>query len=186
VLRRAKATLGSAILPRFGEGSARRRDCETRKDKTRRSGFSVRGAPTSGGLRRDGSVGWQRQVDGIGGRQRLEAGRNVRSIGRAAALYGAAQRSIQIGMRRFEIADDFEIDALHLRQVDLFDMHESQQLPYGLGHFASALVPRAATLRDADLRPELFLVEPQTAPDLARIQDTVKDFHAVDELAIMR
>src|SRR4249920_3012344 len=128
-------------------------------------------------MRRAGmSVGWQRQVDGIGGRQRLETGRNVRGIGpRAAALYGAAQRSIQIGMRRLEIADDFEIDSLDLRQVDLFDMHESQQLAYGLGHFASALVARAATLVDADLRPELLLVEPQTAPDLARIQDTVKD-----------
>ena len=82
-------------------------------------------------------------------------------------------------MRRLEIADDLEIDALHLRQIDLLDVHQTQQLAHGLRHFATAFVPRAAALRDADLRPELLLIEPQPAPDFARIEDTVEDFHGL-------
>ena len=62
-------------------------------------------------------------------------------------------------------------------KIDLLDMDESQQLAHRLGHLASAFVARAAALRDADLRPELLLIQSQTAPDFARIQDSVEEFH---------
>jgi hypothetical protein len=108
------------------------------------------------------------------------------SIGRAAALYGAAQRSIQIGMRRFEIADDFEIDALTCDRSTCSTCTSRSNSRTGLGISRPLSYREPPLCVTADLRPELFLVEPQTAPDLARIQDTVKDFHAVDELAIVR
>ena len=132
------------------------------------------------GCRRDGhrpAAGdrWNRQ------RRPVRTRRQRRGIRfRLATLDGPAQRSIQVGMRGLEIADDLEIDPLHLREVDLLDMHEPQELAHGLRHFAPAFVPRAAALRDADLRPELFLVESQTTADFARIEDAVENFHAVD------
>src|ERR1700686_1761024 len=93
------------------------------------------------------------------------------------AAHGATQAPIQVRMRFLQVTDDFEIDPLHLRQVDLLDMDESQQLADWLGHLASALVARASALRDADLGPELFLVQSQAAPDFTRIQHSVKEFH---------
>ena len=45
-----------------------------------------------------------------------------------AALHRAAQRAVQVRMGLLEIADDLEVDPLHLRQVDLLDVHEPQQL----------------------------------------------------------
>ena len=82
-------------------------------------------------------------------------------------------------MRFLEIADDLEIDALDLRQVDLLDVDEAQQLAHRLRHLAPAFIARAAALRDADLRPELLLVEAKAAPDFARIEDAVEEFHRV-------
>src|SRR6202049_2309279 len=93
------------------------------------------------------------------------------------AAHGATQALIQVRMRFLQITDDFEIAPLHLRQVDLLDMDESQQLADWLGHLASAFVARASALRDANLRPELFLVQSQAAPDFTRIQHSVKEFH---------
>jgi hypothetical protein len=87
--------------------------------------------------------------------------------------------SVKIGMRGLEVTDYFEIDALDLRQIDLLHVDEPQELAHGLGHLAPAFIARAATLRDADLGPELFLIEPEAAPDFARIEDAVKYFHAV-------
>src|SRR5688572_14709167 len=76
-----------------------------------------------------------------------------------AAAHRAPQAAIEVGMRFLEVADDLEIDALHLREIDLLDVHQPQELAHGLRHFAAALVARAATLRNADLRPELFLIQ---------------------------
>src|SRR5215831_15462140 len=45
-----------------------------------------------------------------------------------AALHRTPQRSIEIGVRLLEIADDLEVDALDLRKVDLLDVHETEQL----------------------------------------------------------
>ena len=80
-------------------------------------------------------------------------------------------------MRRLEIADDFEVDAPDLLKVYLLDMHEPKQLAHGLRHLATALVARPAALRHADLRPELLLIEPEPAPDFARVDDAVEEFH---------
>ena len=44
----------------------------------------------------------------------------------AAAARCTPQAAIKIRMRFLQIADDFEVDALHLRQIDLLDVHESQ------------------------------------------------------------
>ena len=101
-----------------------------------------------------------------------------------AALHRAPQRAIEIRMRLLEIADDLEVHALHLRKIDLLDVDEPQQLAHGLRHLAAALVARAAALRDADLGPELFLVEPEPPPDLAGIEDAVEEFHGVDRLRL--
>ena len=80
-------------------------------------------------------------------------------------------------MRVLQVADDLEIDTLDLRQVELLDVHESQQLLDRPGHVATALVARTAALRYADLRPELFLVHAETTPDFAGVQDAVKNLH---------
>jgi hypothetical protein len=90
------------------------------------------------------------------------------------AAHGATQAAIQIGMRFLEITDDFEVDALDLREIDLLDVDKPEQLAHRLGHFAPAFVARTPALRDTDLRPELFLVQPQATPDLARIKDSVE------------
>ena len=76
----------------------------------------------------------------------------------ALAAYGATQAAAQIGVRFLEITDDFEVDALYLRQVNLLDVDEPEQFADRLGHLAPAFVTRAAALRDANLGPELFLV----------------------------
>ena len=89
----------------------------------------------------------------------------------------AAQIPIQIGMRILEIADDLEVDALHLRQIDLLDVHETQQLFHRPRHFAPAFVARSPTLRNADLRPELLLIQPETPPDFTRIENPIENFH---------
>jgi len=95
----------------------------------------------------------------------------------AATARRTTQAAIEIGMRLFQVTDDFEVDALHLRQIDLLDVNQAQQFLDGPGHFATALVARAAALRYADLRPELLLVHAESAPDLARIQYTIEEFH---------
>ena len=80
-------------------------------------------------------------------------------------------------MRFLQVADDLEVDALHLRQIDLLDVDEPQQLLDRPRHFAAALVARTAALRDADLRPELLLVHAEPAPDLPGIQHAIEEFH---------
>ena len=45
-----------------------------------------------------------------------------------AALHRAPQRPVQVGVGFLEIADDLEVDALDLRQIQLFDMNKPQQL----------------------------------------------------------
>src|SRR6476620_55791 len=98
-------------------------------------------------------------------------------LSRAAAARGATQAAIQIGMGFLEVADDLEIDALDLRQIDLLDVHETQELLDGPRHFAAALVARATALRHADLRPELLLVHAETSPDFPGIQHAIEEFH---------
>jgi len=82
-------------------------------------------------------------------------------------------------MRFLEVADDFEVDALDLRQVDLLDVHETQQLAHRLGHFASAFIARSAALRHADLRPELLLVQAEATADFARVEHSIEEFHGL-------
>src|SRR5450432_2662373 len=93
------------------------------------------------------------------------------------AAHRATQAAIKIGVRLLEITDDFEVDALDLRQIDLLDVNETKQLADGLWHLAPAFVTRTATLRDTDLGPELLLVQSQAAPDLTRIKHSVEEFH---------
>src|SRR5687767_10836888 len=79
--------------------------------------------------------------------------------GAVTAAHCAPQAAIQVRMRFLEVADDLEVDALDLRKVDLLDVHQAQQLAHGLRHLATAFVAGSAALRDADLRPELFLIQ---------------------------
>src|SRR5208283_1075905 len=90
---------------------------------------------------------------------------------------GATQVAVEVGVRFLEVADDLEVDTLDLRQVDLFDVHQPEQLAHRLRHLAPAFIARAAALGDADLGPELFLIETESAPDLARIEDAFEKFH---------
>ena len=76
-----------------------------------------------------------------------------------------------------EVTDDFEVDALDLRKIDLFDMNKTQQLLDRPRHFASAFVARASALRDAYLRPELLLIQTQPASNFTRIKDAIEKFH---------
>src|SRR5206468_610475 len=69
------------------------------------------------------------------------------------------------------------VDALHLRKIDLFHMNKAQQLLDGARHFTPTFVTRSPALRDADLRPELLLVEAQPATYFARIEDPIEKFH---------
>src|SRR6476646_7203086 len=119
--------------------------------------------------------GGRRQIFALGGKGKIGEVACVVPAGTGAR--GATQISIKIGMRVLEIADDLEVDALYLRQIDLLDVHESQQFLHGTRHFAPAFVTRSATLRDADLRPELLLIHAQPAPNLARIQHAIEEFH---------
>jgi hypothetical protein len=80
-------------------------------------------------------------------------------------------------MRVLEITDDLEVDALHLREIDLFHMNKAQQLLDRARHFTPAFITRTPALRDADLRPELLLVEAQPATYFARIEDPIEKFH---------
>ena len=75
-------------------------------------------------------------------------------------------------MRCLEITDDLEIHALDLRQIDLFDVHEPQQLAHRPGHVAPAFVARPAALRDANVTPEFTLVHAQLAANVAWIRYT--------------
>ena len=93
------------------------------------------------------------------------------------APHRAAQTAIEIGVRFLQIADDFEIHTLDLRQVDLLDMDKAQQLADRLRHIAAAFVTGSAALRYADLCPELLLIKPKAAPDFPRIQHSIEQFH---------
>ena len=94
-----------------------------------------------------------------------------------AALHRPPQRPVQVGVRFLEIADDFEVDALDLRQIELFYMNQAQQLLDRTRHIPPAFVTRPAALRDADLRPELLLVHAEPPPDFAGIEDAVENLH---------
>src|SRR6266852_3120836 len=54
------------------------------------------------------------------------------------AAHRATQAPIQVGVRLLEVTDDLEVDPLHLRQVNLLDVHEPEQLADRLGHLAPA------------------------------------------------
>jgi hypothetical protein len=94
-----------------------------------------------------------------------------------AALHRLAQAAIEIGMRLAQVRDDLEIGTPYLRQVDLLDVDETQELAHRLRHLAAAFIARAAALRHADLRSELLLVEAEAEADFARIEDAVEQFH---------
>jgi hypothetical protein len=101
-----------------------------------------------------------------------------RRVGKAAAAppaRRALETAVEIGVRFLEIADDLEVDPLDLREVDLLDVDEAQQLAHRLGHVAAALVARASALRHPDLGPELLLVQTQPPPDLAGVEYTIED-----------
>ncbi|MPN33266.1 hypothetical protein SDC9_180751 [bioreactor metagenome] len=80
------------------------------------------------------------------------------------------QRLEQFRFLRLQVFDDFPIFALDGLDVDLLDMDQAQQLANRLRHVAAAFVAGAATLGYADLGPELGLVHPQLAADLAYIE----------------
>src|SRR2546427_12260688 len=73
--------------------------------------------------------------------------------------------------------DVCEVSAFSVRKIALVPVHQPQWLAHRFGHIAPAFVARAAALGDADLRPELLLIQPEPAPDLAWIQNAVKKFH---------
>src|SRR5690348_8071846 len=119
--------------------------------------------------------GCRRQIFALGGKGKIGEVACVVPAGTGAR--GATQVSIKIGMRVLEIADDLEVDPLDLRQIDLLDVHESQQFLHRPRHLAPAFIARPAALRDADLRPELLLIHAQPAPNLARVQHPIEKFH---------
>lgn len=73
-------------------------------------------------------------------------------------LFG--QFGIQVGMVFFQQGGDFHIFFVDFRQIDAFDMDEAEQFAYGFGHFAAGFVARASRLGNADLAPEVYLVQP--------------------------
>ena len=85
-------------------------------------------------------------------------------------------------MGLLQVADDFKIDTLDFGKIDLLDMHQAQKLADGLRHLTPAFIARSAALRDADPRPELFLVEAEPTPNLARIEYAFKEFHVTIRL----
>src|SRR5947207_15731047 len=103
--------------------------------------------------------------------------RRPRGAGLLPTFHRAPQIAIKIRVRILEVTDDFEVDALDLRQIDLFDMNKTQQLLDRPRHFASAFVTRTAALGDADLRPELLLIQPKPASYFTRIKDAIQKFH---------
>lgn len=60
----------------------------------------------------------------------------------------------------FQQGGDFHIFFVDFRQIDAFDMDEAEQFAYGFGHFAAGFVARASRLGNADLAPEVYLVQP--------------------------
>src|SRR5438105_7916602 len=150
----------------------------------------MRATPRAGAPRRE-QAHYEREVLlglGVLGRRRMRLLEIVRNIAffrerrgtrplLLPTFHRATQVAIKIGMRILEVTDDFEIDALDLRKIDLFYMNKTQQLFDRPGHFASAFVTRTSALCDADLRPELLLVQPKPAPDFTRIEDAIEKFH---------
>ena len=99
--------------------------------------------------------------------------RNARSI----AVRLRLEAAIQFRLGGFQIGDDLVIGAAQARDVNSVDMYQAKQLKNGLGHAATALVTGAATLRHTDHSPELLLIEPEPATDLARIGQFVLRLH---------
>jgi len=56
-------------------------------------------------------------------------------------------------------------------------MNKTQQLFDRPGHFTSAFITRTPALCDADLRPELLLIQPQAASNFTWIEDAIEKFH---------
>src|SRR6266576_283764 len=165
-----------------------------RDSLTRDPGSSARATrvqhPAAGAPRRGQAALRGRVLLGLGvlGRRRMRLLEIVRDIaffrewrGTAPLLlptfHRAPQVAIKIGMRIFEVTDDFEVDTLDLRKIDLFYMNKTQQLFDRPGHFASAFVTRSAALCYADLRPELLLIQSQAASNFTRIEDAIEKFH---------
>ena len=103
----------------------------------------------------------------IVGRLVVEARQASEALRIATAARGAAKAPVEVRMRFLEVADDLEVDALDLREVDLLDVDEAQQLAHRARHLAAALVAGAAALRYTNCRPELLLIEPEALAQMA-------------------
>ena len=84
------------------------------------------------------------------------------------------QALVQIRMAGLEIVDDFKVFVLYLGKINLFNVHQAEQLAHRFRHGTPALVAGAPTLRDTDLGPELLLIKAKFAPDVAWINDFIK------------
>jgi len=164
--RRSRRMLVARTARAAGDGarSAARRNSIGTRDAGGERVFRVRPIDLVGGVeivfqivRRGG------EIPAVGGTR-----------GPVVTPHRSPEAAVQVRVGILEIADNFEVDSLHLREIDLFDMNETQELPHGLRHFAPALIARPAALRDPNLRPELFLIEAQPTANFARVQYTVK------------
>ena len=80
------------------------------------------------------------------------------------------------GLIGTQILDDLEVFLADLVEVDLLNVHQAQQRLHWAGNIAATFVAGAATLCDADLGPELGLVQAELAADFANI-DVFNSFH---------
>jgi hypothetical protein len=80
---------------------------------------------------------------------------------KALALFrlgGFLQALVQIGILAFKHCGYGQIILFDLAEINVFDMHKPNQLPYGPRHISSTFITGAATLGDADLAPEVMLI----------------------------
>ncbi len=101
-------------------------------------------------------------------------------MSRALLLRGSRlllQALEQIRIAGLEVLHYLEVLALDLGNVDLFDMHQTQELLDRPGDVAAALVAGSTALRDAEPGPELLLVHAELATDFAHVE-FLRSFHA--------
>jgi len=80
-----------------------------------------------------------------------------------------AQPLIQSRLPRLQVRKHLEVTACNFAHIDLVDVHQPQEFPYGFGHGPTAFVAGSAALRDADAPPELLLIQAQPMADVAGI-----------------
>ena len=57
---------------------------------------------------------------------------------------GTTKAPVEVRMRFLEVADDLEVDALDLREVDLLDVDQTQELAHRARHLEALLEGRGA------------------------------------------